>query len=526
MRTRNVVALLRVSGGVRSRPWAAPPSLPSPGAGAAAVQRQPMERRLVRWHMGHSHAKPRKPSQKGGGAEGGAANGDSGVGDESFEAPGDPDKEHNQALMVTYLGLGKNLLLTLGKAVVGVTSNSSALIADAAHSASDMVSDVVAVATLKVARLPADKNHPYGHGKFESIGALSVSALLVTAGGGLVWHAAELVQSVGGAPVPGVAALWVSAGCVVVNEALYHVTLRAGKAARSQTVIANAYHHRADAGASAVALLGIGGSIMGFPWMDPVAGGIVGIMIAYTGAEMVWQSVADLTDTVEEDVVAELEGIIRGVAGVEECKDVRIRRMGPYSIVDAQITVGKSLSVSAASHIAERARAAVMREMKEVTEMLVHISPENMGWTDVSPGGGAGRPREVQDLRTHSQIEADVREVVKKVEQVQRVTHVRVDYLGGAVQVRCGIEVDERLRVWHAADVARNAKSAIEREVHDVSHAAVSIDLDDVCWGACGLTFGPACATSYQIREPISAPRSRSVQKEGGAPMTERGPRA
>ncbi|EKX47086.1 hypothetical protein GUITHDRAFT_137697 [Guillardia theta CCMP2712] len=281
---------------------------------------------------------------------------------------GKPDDEanHREALNVTYLGLGKNIVLCVGKGVFGVTANSSALIADAIHSLSDMVADLVALATLKVAHLPADKKYPYGHGKFESIGALCVSSMLVAAGGGLAYHSVELLQAVEGAAVPTAAALWISMAAIGLNEALFHITLKAGNRARSQTVIANAWHHRSDALSSVVAMVGIGAAMSGYPIMDPIAAGVVGLMIAKTGGEMVLQSVRELTDANEEDFIEALAETIGAVPGVSRIQAVRHRRMGPYHIVDAQIEVQCELSVSAASQVADSARAAVKREMPEV----------------------------------------------------------------------------------------------------------------------------------------------------------------
>ena len=174
-----------------------------------------------------------------------------------------------EAQNATYLGLGKNVVLTVGKGVVGVTANSSALIADAVHSLSDIVADLVALATLRVSRLPANRRHPYGHGKYEPIGALCVSSMLVAAGGGLAWHSVLLVQNMEAVAVPGVAALWISLAAIGLNEALFHITLRAGQKSRSQTVIANAWHHRSDALSSVVAMAGIGGAMVGFLMLNP-----------------------------------------------------------------------------------------------------------------------------------------------------------------------------------------------------------------------------------------------------------------
>lgn len=190
---------------------------PNPALQAAALIRagsaSPLPAGLVpacgaRAHGGHGHA--HQPSQRDSGDDEGH--------DQVFPPPEliegravpRVDGGAGQAMHVTYLGLGKNVVLVISKGVVGVTANSAALVADAVHSLSDIVSDLVALATLKVSRRPPSSAHPYGHGKFESIGALCVSGLLVSAGGGLAWHAVELCQHLDAMPVPGAAALWIS----------------------------------------------------------------------------------------------------------------------------------------------------------------------------------------------------------------------------------------------------------------------------------------------------------------------------
>mmetsp|Transcript_14718 Transcript_14718/g.33797 ORF Transcript_14718/g.33797 Transcript_14718/m.33797 type:complete len:548 (-) Transcript_14718:184-1827(-) len=415
----------------------------------------------------------------------------------------DDEANHREALNVTYLGLGKNIILCVGKGVFGVTANSSALIADAIHSLSDMVADLVALATLKVAHLPADKKYPYGHGKFESIGALCVSSMLVAAGGGLAYHSIELLQAIEGAAVPTAAALWISLAAIGLNEALFHITLRAGNRARSQTVIANAWHHRSDALSSVVAMVGIGAAMSGYPIMDPIAAGVVGLMIAKTGGEMVVQSVRELTDANEEDFIEALAETIGTVPGVARIQAVRHRRMGPYHIVDAQIEVQCELSVSAASQVADSARAAVKREMPEVTEMIVHISPAYQDNSSVRGGGRKG----LEFHRPHEEIETDVRRVVATIPDVKGVAHVLVHYIGGRIQVRCEIVLDDQLQIRQANSIARHVRKVIERELPDVSHADIHLELEDHCWGQCGQSLGPACAIAAKA-EKLNKPKA------------------
>ena len=137
---------------------------------------------------------------------------------EATEKAVNEEKAHRSAVFVTWLGLGKNITLCAGKAIIGVQSNSAALVADAFHSLSDMVSDAVAMVALKVARRPPNPLHPYGHGKFEAVGALGVSTMLMAAGGGLIFHAAELCWAAQAVVAPSSPALWASLACAGINE--------------------------------------------------------------------------------------------------------------------------------------------------------------------------------------------------------------------------------------------------------------------------------------------------------------------
>lgn len=287
------------------------------------------------------------------------------------------DAPLQKAQSVTLLGMGKNILLTGMKGVIGVASNSHALIADAAHSLSDILVDLVAMATLHMASLPSSELHPYGYGKYEPVGALCISGLLISAGASLVWNSVGLVQTMlvsTAAPiVPGMAALWISFSDIGLNEFLFHITLRAGKKAHSQTVVANAWHHRSDSLSSLVAMVGISLAMAGFPMLDPIAGGLVGALMAKTGGKIFKDSMKDLTDTrSDKKMMSTLEAILLNVTDVIDCKSLRHRRMGDSYAVDAHVCVIHGLSISETEKVAEAARAAVQQELPQVTEIMVH----------------------------------------------------------------------------------------------------------------------------------------------------------
>jgi cation diffusion facilitator family transporter len=204
---------------------------------------------------------------------------------------------------ITVVGAGVNIALAVGKAVAGVLGHSAAMIADAAHSLSDLVSDAVTLFVLKQAHKPADSDHPYGHGKFESIGSLSMAALLVGTGGAIGWHSIQVLTALhsataeaAAAAAPTSLALGAAIASVLIKEGLYHATMRVGQKHNSSVVVMNAWHHRVDGLTSLVALVGIGGSMLGIPAADPIAGILVAGAIVKVGIDSGVDSFHDLTD--------------------------------------------------------------------------------------------------------------------------------------------------------------------------------------------------------------------------------------
>lgn len=262
------------------------------------------------------------------------------------------DLTEKDALKVTWLGLLSNLLLALAKGFIGFIANSSALIADAGHSFSDLLSDGITLWAVRMSGIPKDKNHPYGHGKFETVGTFIVALLLLFTGIGVAWHVFNKMDS---PEVPGTIALWMAGIAIAVKEVLYHATRMVARRTGSRILIANAWHHRSDAISSVAALVGIGGAQWGLPLMDPIAGVLVAGLIIKTGINIGYESIRELTDeTAEEEVISELGQILSGIEGVDHYHEMRARRMGPHLLVDLHIEVDSMMSISAAHQVAER----------------------------------------------------------------------------------------------------------------------------------------------------------------------------
>ncbi|KAL2238958.1 UNVERIFIED_CONTAM: Metal tolerance protein C1 [Sesamum indicum] len=243
------------------------------------------------------------------------------------------------------LGLAADIGLAAGKAVTGYLSGSTAIIADAAHSISDVVLSGVALLSFKAARAPKDKEHPYGHGKFETLGALGISGVLLATAGGIAWHALDVLLEILSATPEivnqalahnhahghqhnghhlgidmdhPVLALNMTIISIAVKEGLYWITQRAGEKTGSGLMKANAWHHRADAISSVVALIGVGGSILGVRFLDPLAGLLVSGMILRAGVGSGYQSILELVDAaVPSQHLEPYRHTILGVDGVK-----------------------------------------------------------------------------------------------------------------------------------------------------------------------------------------------------------------
>lgn len=406
-------------------------------------------------------------------------------------------KNESSADRVTLLGVVVNLLLSVGKAVVGVTCHSSALVADAGHSLSDLFSDFITLWAVQIGRLPPDDDHPYGHGKFEAMGSLFLAMTLLATGVGVGAASGQKLMEIvaaqrsGGAAlgalvqnIPTAPALVMAGISILSKEWLYRITKKVGEALKSQVVIANAWHHRSDAYSSILALVSIGlaMSVPGLLAADAAAGILVAGMICMTGAEIFGESVKQLTDTNDEMLVGRVDAIIRkGVDGadVEEVNRIRARQVGSSSIVDVSITTSARLSSSANRAIEERLRWAIMEE-PGVLDAEVHSSPAAGSAEVVCPLLAAEEVKGNVELpASTASVEVDVRRVLGENAAVLAIESVTVNYRDTMlVDVDATIRVDPASTVATANMLAADLKILLEKE-DDIDKASIYLDLNE-----------------------------------------------
>lgn len=299
-------------------------------------------------------------------------------------------KNDNAADRVTILGVFINILLSIIKFVGGIWFHSAVLIADAGHSLSDLFSDFITLWAVQIARLPPDDDHPYGHGKFESIGSLALSLTLLGTGLSVgSWSYEKLMQVLilkrgilsTTIDVPSWPALILAAISIISKEWLFQITKRVGQMLNSQILIANAWHHRSDAFSSIISLVSIALAILvpQFLFLDSAAGILVAGMICFSGFEIFFESVKQLTDTSDNSLIPEIYKISQNIGGVMGVSNIRTRNVGSGIMVDLVIQVDTP-SATSSQTIAEKVRWTIL-ESKISNIIDVSVRPKLLNST-------------------------------------------------------------------------------------------------------------------------------------------------
>ena len=278
-----------------------------------------------------------------------------------------------QAILV---GTISNLLLSLFKFAGGILGNSVALVADAIHSLSDLVTDLIVLFTHRIGKIPQDEDHPYGHGRAETIGATVIGVLIIVTGAGVI-H--EILEAMGrnSKYTPGFLAATAAALSILINEWLFHYSRRVGEETQSPSLVANAWHHRTDAISSVAALIGIAGTWQGYPFMDPLAGVIVGCMIVKVGIDITRKGMRDLMDTaLNDEHTQKIHTVLRDIPEVLHFHDLRSRVIGGEFLIDVHILVDPEMTVTEGHRTAETAKRNLIKAIPDIQDVMVHVDGE------------------------------------------------------------------------------------------------------------------------------------------------------
>ena len=301
----------------------------------------------------------------------------------------DSEQRERKGILAVNLGLAANVFLAALKTTIGILGHSPALLADGINSTSDVAYCIVVSVFMRKASKPADAEHPYGHSQLESIAALVVGSFVITTAVAIFWNAVNNVYDLltgqgdfGGATV---GALWAALLTVALKIGLTIFTQRIGRQTRNVAVLALAYDHRNDVFSVSAAAIGIFLGRMGYPWVDPLAGALVAMVILHTGIEILRQSSADLMDTVPgQSLAQQITGLLIAVPGVKQVEEIHAHRFGPYLVVNVTIGVDGSLSVAAGDEIASQVEHTLYQRIEFLRRAYVHYHPASILQADSS----------------------------------------------------------------------------------------------------------------------------------------------
>jgi cation diffusion facilitator family transporter len=284
--------------------------------------------------------------------------------------------------VIVNIGLSANVLLAALKTSIGVLGHSPALLADGINSTSDVAYYIVVKIFMRLAGKPPDREHPYGHSQLETISALVVGAFIVATAVAIFWDAINKVydyftgtNTYGGAEI---SALWVALFTVILKIVLTGATRRVGARSHNVAIMALASDHRNDVFSAMGAAVGIFFGRMGYPFVDPLVGGVVAFMVLRTGIQILRDSSADLMDTVPgEELDHQVRTILKSVPAVQAVEEVHAHRFGPYLVLNIQIGIDGNLTVSQGDAIASQVEKALHNGISMVEKAYVHYHPSH-----------------------------------------------------------------------------------------------------------------------------------------------------
>ncbi|MFY0991901.1 cation diffusion facilitator family transporter [Halomonas sp. C05BenzN] len=329
---------------------------------------------------------------------------------------------------ITLLAIWVDAIVGLAKVIGGVLVGSAALIADGIHSFADLITDGFVLAATHYGSQGPDHDHPYGHGRIETLATLFLGSVLIFVAGAIAWSSVERLLSAAEIPPPGYWAMLLALVSLLAKEALFHLTMRVARRCRSRLLEANAWHSRSDVLSTAVVLVALVGTQLGHGWLDTVAAVIVGLLVGKVGWDLLWESGRELVDTAlpvpQQEAMRELA---LGVPGVEGVHDLRTRQSAGRTMVDLHVVVSPRISVSEGHEIGNEVSRRLRRAYPALTDLTFHIDPED--------DAGEGDPSRFPGLPLRPEVEAALAARWSPLAAWPWLRDLELHYLDGAVTV-------------------------------------------------------------------------------------------
>ena len=335
------------------------------------------------------------------------------------------EQRYKTTQRVTLVGAAVNCGLASLQITFGLLGKSQALLADGIHTLSDLSTDFIVLYASKRSAKEADMDHPYGHGRIETLASMLLGAILVMVGIGIGIRGVESIFSPQGVDPEAITIIFAGIA-IVAKEGLYRYTIRAARATHSSMLESNAWHHRSDALSSIVVLVGISAQLMGIPYMDAVAAVIVACMISWIGLRLSRKALNELIDTgLDLELIDQVRDAMKDNASVVGVHNLRSRSMGGLGYLDAHIEVDSDLTVSEAHYIAHRIEHQVMKRFPKIIDIQIHIDPLD----------DKIRESVLARLPQRQQIEQDLGAAWSGVTESEMIQKTRLHYLDKLIEI-------------------------------------------------------------------------------------------
>ena len=341
------------------------------------------------------------------------------------------DQRYQITRKVTLVGALVNCLLASLQILFGIVGKSQALLADGIHTLSDLSTDFIVLFASSRAAKKADEDHPYGHGRIETLASVILGCVLILVGIGIGLRGLQSIYSAKQAN-PEVITIAFALLAIVSKEGLYQYTIRAARRLHSNLLESNARHHRSDVFSSIVVLIGISAQLMGIPYMDAVAAVVVACLISLMGYKTSRKALSELIDTaLEPELIGRISESMKSSDSVEAVHSLRSRSMGGLGYIDSEILVSPHLTVSEAHHIAYQLEESIKQDFPQIIDVQIHVDPLSESGHD-----------RVLDLPGRSQVESDLELAWQALPQLHQPTQIQLHYLSHGIEIDLVFQLD------------------------------------------------------------------------------------
>ena len=341
-------------------------------------------------------------------------------------------QRHRTTRRVTLVGAAVNCGLAAVQITFGLLGKSQALLADGMHTISDLSTDFIVLYASKRASKEADEDHPYGHGRIETLASMLLGAMLAAVGIGIGVRGFDSIidpKHIDPEPITILFAFL----AIVAKEGLYHYTMRAARAVHSSLLESNAWHHRSDALSSIVVVIGISAQVLGVPHMDALAAIVVGAMILLMGIRLGRRALDELIDTgLELSLVDEVREAMQADSSVVGIHNLRTRSMGGQGYIDAHLEVDSDLTVSEAHYIAHKIEHRVKKQFPKIIDVQIHIDPLD----------DAIKESTLARLPERSVIEDDLQRAWEGIDERNSIDQIKLHYLDLLIEIDLVLPAD------------------------------------------------------------------------------------